>query len=71
MSDTDLLLLSIGPTKAIIEAHRESRGISEAQLERTWALRRGSSAARTDKHSHNAGVDWRPTVRVRYTRSSG
>jgi len=71
MSDTTLLMLSIGPAADAIEAHRDSRGISKAQLERKWALRRGWSAARSSKRSRKARVDSSPPVRVRYARPSG
>ena len=73
MSDTNLLMLSIGPVSAMVKADRESKGISEEQLARKWEMSRSGSAMRNKARRRvtvGVAVDCRPTVRVECRRTS-
>lgn len=66
MSDANLLMLAIGPVSAIVKADRESKGISEAQLMRTWEARRAICESReaTRRTALGVAIDWNPAIRV-------
>jgi len=66
MSDASLLMLSLGPVALSIWADRESKGISDAQLERKWAIDRAASAAASHgrRTRFRVAVECAPTVRV-------
>ncbi len=73
MLDANLLMLGIGPASAIINADRETKGISEAQLARKWETQRLLAAPHAEAARRLAvrtTVDWNHTVRVECRRSS-
>ena len=73
MSDANLLMLAIGPVSAIVKADRQSKGISEAQLERKWETNRVTDTTQTKTSRQfrvGLSVDWHPTMRVEWKRSS-
>lgn len=72
MSNTNLLMLSIGPVSVMVKADRQSKGISEAQLARKWEMRRAASAMRNETRRRvtvGVAVDCGPTVRVECRRT--
>ncbi len=69
MSDTNLLMLSIGPVSVMVNADREAKGISEAQLTRKWETRRAVRERRTARRT-TVAVDCHPALRVECRRSS-
>ncbi len=73
MSDANLLMLAIGPVSAIVKADRQSKGISEAQLKRKWETKRATDSTQTETSRQvqvGLSVDWHPTMRVEWKRSS-
>jgi len=66
MLNTNFLMLSLGPVETLVRIDRESKGISNAQLKRAWAIRRTSpTVAPNGRRSRDrAVVDGLPTIRV-------
>lgn len=73
MTDTSFLMLTVGPVSLMVNADRETKGISEAQLERKWETRRAVAAARCEARPRvtlGVSVDWSPEMRVECKRTS-
>jgi hypothetical protein len=73
MSNANLLMLSIGPVSLMVNADRQSKGISEAQLARKWEMQRSLASSRAEgdrRMAFRITVDWNPTVPVECRRSS-
>jgi len=69
MPDTSFLMLTVGPVSLIVSADRATKGISEAQLERTWETRRAVASSRCEaRHRMTLGVTLgrRPEMRVEW-----
>jgi len=66
MSDANLLMLSLGPVAIHVKVDRESKGISDAQLERKWAIDRTALDATLNVRRSRIGVavECAPPVRV-------
>jgi len=66
MSDACLLMLSLGPIAVYVKVDRESKGISDDQLERKWANDRTTLATTSNGRRPRVGVavGCSPTVRV-------
>jgi hypothetical protein len=66
MSDASLLMLSLGPVAIHVKVDRESKGISDAQLKRKWAIDRTALDAAPNARRSRIGiaVECAPTVRV-------
>jgi uncharacterized protein (DUF2342 family) len=72
MLDTSFLVLTVGPVSLVVNAERATKGISEAQLERKWKMRRASRTERSAAHRTTVGVavDRSPEIRVECGRTS-
>ncbi len=73
MPDTSFLMLTVGPVSLMVNADRETKGISEAQLARKWEVQRAVAAARSDTRPRvtlGVTVDWSPEIRVECKRTS-
>ena len=72
MLDTNLLMLGIGPVSVIVRADRQSKGISEAQLEQKREIDRAleTRGRATRRAAVRVTVDLDPMVRVECKRSS-
>jgi hypothetical protein len=69
MPDASFLMLTVGPVSIAVNADRETKRISEVQLERKWETRRAVAAARSEVRygvALGVTVDWRPGMRVEW-----
>ena len=69
MSDASLLMLAIGPASLIVQADREVKGISEAQLEHKRTVKKVKDNARYGARRRLAlslALDWLPRVRIEW-----
>ena len=69
MPDASFLMLTVGPVSLMLNADRETKGISEAQLERKWETQRAVAAASCEARPRatlGVSVDWSPGTRVEW-----